>query len=625
MGRGDDQSSNRLTIAQAALLNLRGQEYQAQAQANFGVPSQSHHIQHLHHPQLPPALDFVPRTMPNIPGSEIELEQLRRASEYTQLAGGEYDLQTGDYHTHAHQHLQHLHSQAHFRARLPVPALSAQYNAYMQQDVVNPDIGLLLDSRRRGGLPFTADTHAHGRIMADVDYTSELGVPMPAQAAMPLLGIGQTQARNGYTPAEELILRAHAHVNAVRNMGAEGRHVRRGAVSMRAGAPTGVDIGMGMRAQRGVASTMAYPQQRGWVPPAQSPNTAIELVPSVSEDAFHSNAASQHAAYRQQLGVDENRRATRRHEENIHGLSREFDSISLLQQQQQQQQQQQTPSFAYDSQAHAQTAQKQNQTQNQTHAPHIRATTLPHLSSSSQGSNQLQRHYQHSSMSALDCNRTGQNQATIHSQNQTSTQNQYQNQNHDQHHVQSQAQNQNSRAPKQKQQNREQQYSISVKNGGGVQVFDHRQHDGNGIQNMHMHHGHGHGIHYPDVSVSANTTNSKTRDGDASTYNSSNRGPFVLGPPNMKRGDAYEEMAALDNAASPPLVSPALTYSSRTPATLSPSTPFFSAFGQAGFEGPGVGVGVGVGVEGPGGGGGNGNGKGLKGGGGGVNVSVGMQ
>jgi hypothetical protein len=44
-------------------------------------------------------------------------------------------------------------------------------------------------------------------------------------------------------------------------------------------------------------------------------------------------------------------------------------------------------------------------------------------------------------------------------------------------------------------------------------------------------------------------------------------------------------------SASPTLVSPALTYSSstRTPATLSPSTPFFGSFGGSveDFEGPG--------------------------------------
>jgi hypothetical protein len=56
-------------------------------------------------------------------------------------------------------------------------------------------------------------------------------------------------------------------------------------------------------------------------------------------------------------------------------------------------------------------------------------------------------------------------------------------------------------------------------------------------------------------------------------------------------GDSNNVNANTVQSASPTLVSPALTYSSstRTPATLSPSTPFFGSFGGSveDFEGPG--------------------------------------
>jgi hypothetical protein len=84
-----DQSPSKLTIAQALLLNLRGQEYQAH------LHDMRQHLPHLaqvlHHPQLLPSNNLLQNTVPTsglVPGFDVT--PLRSSAGYAQTSGIDY-------------------------------------------------------------------------------------------------------------------------------------------------------------------------------------------------------------------------------------------------------------------------------------------------------------------------------------------------------------------------------------------------------------------------------------------------------------------------------------------------------------------------------------------------------
>ena len=541
MAREGEQSPGKLTIAQAALLNLRGQEYQAQIHASLH-PQLTHPAQVLHHPQLHSSNALLPSTVPTSGlGPSFEVNPLQGSGGYSHASGVDYGhLPMGEYHPqNLQQHQRQLqHHSARFAGRMPMSSLSTPYSPYTHPDVMTPELNLLLDSHRRGS-SITADQAGLGRNILDPDYM------LQTQMSMPVLGVGlPQQARNGYTPAEELILRAHAHVNATRGTRTEEAHARKGSTSLQSSG--GVDIGMGVRAQRSLASTVAY-SQRTRVPATHSPNNPVKSLASMPEDDFQSGTSIHRTGFQPPLIVDTNTRAIRRQDEDVHGLPRDFNSIPLLQQQQQ------NIPFSYDSRTSAQTlSENQNQPEPiQSHAPHIRATTLPQSSTSRGIQHQRHGHYQHSSMSVIDGRRThigaqSQNPQSTHHEIEANTQSQQQKRN-----------------PVQNQYTKTGSANLSDSSHGGT--------------------------HYADNGDDERTVDTRPFDGSRFSLAQARLAPKFGGP------DVYEQMATLDNAASPPLVSPALTYSShssRTPSSLSPATPFFSSFGHAGegFEGPAVGL-----------------------------------
>jgi hypothetical protein len=433
--------------------------------------------------------------------------------------------------------------------------------------------------------PHSLQHHNHlgaSRSLSDISYSR----PAPAYT------------RSGYTATEEYIMRAHADSANLAQAQAQAQYQQQQQQAAERRRPTPLDlrrhqrgdegqdesgapnIGVGLRGYRTQASISRVGQEI-ISPPITSSSSSHSMMgglsSTMSEEDFHASAAAVRSEFRQQLRSlagncggnrdGESRMAPSpllsRHNSHIHPthvnarLSRE--PSGQYQQQQQQQQNQQPPQEQQIQRplalspllpSSSNDSPNPNDPVNYQHAAtHMRSTTLPqHRSSSVRDSQQQQMHrarghYQHSSMSIPA---------------------------------------QTLKTP--------QHASVSVMNGnsgvdasgGVIYEGEHQQQPG-----------------FPQGSSHQNASHGSMDAGNTWTSNNSHS------QPNLHSRGAKSHFSSLNiysddpSSSSPSLISPTLTYSSQTPSTLSPATPFFGSFNNQAeeFE-KGTGAGHGINVHG---------------------------
>ncbi|KAH7912633.1 hypothetical protein BJ138DRAFT_1112176 [Hygrophoropsis aurantiaca] len=483
-----DQSPARLTIAQAALLNLRGQDLHANARKPLSIQRNR---------------DFQTTsfdstfTDPQYPSPDIiaAARMLSNASVLSNRGMTYPDVQA------ALLSLQDLQLNPEMNALLQSLQQNLDFSNASTSNSVNMSA---LESEYR------LAQQAHLNVLANANGLSpNLDLPLS-------LPRGQTQARNGFTPAEELILQAHARLQHQQQQ--QQLQFHRQASSLFEGDPFALrhpsplidTAGVNGRSKLNAAApcfdvTSAYSNQRpcaqlggrGQGVSARS-KFSRETLPSISEDDFHSMAQHQIDATPQyrvsqgqhDLSVDTNIRMTKPPSRAVEivppSASRNLLSGAHLQQNRLQTN---TSNSAYPKSA----------LQNHQHA-HLRSSTLP---PSPLANNQ--HNIQHIS------NSTRSNSFSNPSNN-TDTSNDH----------------------------------------TKPYIYSGNEHSKNNISN-----------NYPSMQSNAR--------GYAQALSS-----------------LEDSRTAFDReqAISPSLISPALTYSSRSPSTLSPSTPFMGSFnnGHNGFE-----------------------------------------
>lgn len=378
------------------------------------------------------------------------------------------------------------------------PAHAPPYHNFAQsQSEIDRDMAALVESLRGGG-PYNegysgeVDYLARSQAAASAAAAHHVHAQAQAQAQRGMSEMHgmfpgdlptQTQARNGYTMAEEMILKAHA---------AAGRgHGRPDP---------------GHRLQPSVPG--AYGQQQ-YNAQAFSPSSPMEHLPPVSAATNHHSAAY----HQYDLHFAEAREATSH--ENYERRSNARQSVEFNQAQTQQMQQQPFHGAGQSQSLYGQSANS-----------HTRSSTLPHPSP------QPMNRYNH---------RDQPQHNRIPQKSNTGTHNNT---------------NSNIRS------------NILYNSLEGANIFDHgntniiTRHNDNDSSNMNM-------IHHKHANTNKNSY-------DTAPY----RRPSAIFTP---------ALSDFDNT-SPALVSPALTYSSRTPSTLSPATPFFGGFAHGGetFEAHGA-------------------------------------
>ena len=179
MLKGEDQSSSRLTIAQAALLNLRGQDLQT------GTHKASRPFQH----------EDVPQLIGRRGTAQQSLRQCQASLDYLP---GPRSLSAS--------------------TSLPANLARGQYTSPIQpvRDLrTSPDMDALMQSIKNVGIE---DGGLFDSILGDYHAVPQTSFQTLANArslsgAAPMARTqthGQTQARNGFTPTEEMILQTHA-------------------------------------------------------------------------------------------------------------------------------------------------------------------------------------------------------------------------------------------------------------------------------------------------------------------------------------------------------------------------------------------------------------------------------
>ena len=464
---------------------------------------------------------------------------------------------------------------------------------------MDPAMVSLLDSLRSSGVPYQGGS-ASGYIdqaSGDLDYmqNQRLGQGRPYQMttsqSMDNLHAYSRPApaytRSGYTATEEYIMRAHAESAALAHAQAQQQHQQQqnAAAERRRPAPldlrrhrggdeafedpTAANISVGVRGYRAQASIgrighgvisppMTSSSMGNLASMASSPNVATGNGMGDGGD-FHSSSAGVRNDFRHQLrsvgpGADGNSdgdsgravgsAVNARHNPNIHPphvnarLSREPSSSSASQYQQQQQVQPSAPlSPPLTSPSNQESPNPNDLISYQHAAAHIRSTTLPQHRSSSvrDGHQQMQarRHFQHSSMSMPA---------------------------------------QNLRTP--------QHASVAKLSGaGGLEgsspngvIYEHENQEVDERQRQH------HQQQQRGEVGGGNGASNNVIGSNPSTNTNAPKSHYSTSPSLF--GDNQS------SSSSPSLISPTLTYSSQTPSTLSPATPFFGSFNSQteGFE-----------------------------------------
>ncbi|KAF9029124.1 hypothetical protein BDZ89DRAFT_733630 [Hymenopellis radicata] len=313
----------------------------------------------------------------------------------------------------------------------------------------------------------------------------------------PIIGNGVAQARNGFTATEEYILQAHAAGN-----GSQRRRPTRLDLSQAQAQSQGLehsDFSVGMRGIRTQASAVSLPQLQTRQETYHSPRMMGSSLPALQEE-FQTSAVPSH-----QNGLRGHLFSRNTSNANGARLPGERDAGQIPSH---------GSSYPAQTTSHASSQTSSNRNTHVNQQAHIRSSTLPPHSTSA-STNQTSRHYQHSSMSipksrniASDVIRA----TTTHRAQQHRTNN-----------------------------------SISsiASIGENNMYSDHKYSSDNGVGRHH----HGH----------------NQKEGEKQNFDVYSHG--------------FPEQDYEVDQSSPPLVSPALTYSSRgSAATLSPATPFIGSF-----------------------------------------------
>ncbi|KAK7436048.1 hypothetical protein VKT23_019351 [Stygiomarasmius scandens] len=516
--REDDSSPARLTIAQAALLNLRGRE-QLRSPSGF--------------------------TAPVIGTTRTQNAAAPTANQvYDDFTSNAHDGVAGGYRGSAHD-ISNA-AVALVNAKNAAAAMSRSNYKGQQYDLgfggdrrnMTPQMAALLDSLRGKGQPWMGadDRFDYGvsqssslrnsHPLGDVDIN--LGYPM--QASMPRPGVGGgnvAQARSGYTPTEEYILQTHQMTQR-----------RRQQQQYQDGGDQ-ADFNVGVRGYRTQASTLSLAQPSSGTSSYYSGGSPL---PAVLEDEFHAGQAiapqgpSSSSSHRGQSSSSRggepapSTQASTRNYSNVH---------------------------------------HNNQ-------GHVRSTTLPpsststcSSSSTSGSASSANRHYQHNSMSVPKSRNLSSDILRTTSQNQASL-------------------------PQTLSSKHRSTNSITSNNSSIVNV-NVANDLGNNSSSLHSPRfgTDGYSSHHRfDNNLTLNTDSDYAKKGKGSVVSIGSSSPHILysSSTHSFRGDDVYDIAQ----SSPPLVSPALTYSSRgSGATLSPSTPYVGSFPSSSSGGFGVGVGVG--------------------------------
>lgn len=481
---------------------------------------------------------------------------------------------------------------------------------------VSGNMNALLETLRGGGVPFSAssnryaddgyqsnlllqqqqqlllqqqlaaagggrNSHVLGDVNLNLGYSNSSSASTAHQlqlSAAQAQIAGVAQARNGYTPTEEYILQAHATAaGGTSNNGAQTTGQRRrpnrldiaqAQTRMEASGGAGdpqVDFNMGMRGYRTQASTLAFNQNQNQAHEQQYASPMVghsALSPSsMNESEFHSSVAATGQGRGVQPGGAGNRLA------GTIRAAREREAAAD-QIQQQASYSNQSPQF----QSHFPTRHSQQQQQNQ--QSHVRSSTLPPTSSpfSSNNNNstssatqqqqpqhsQHSRHYQHNSMSIPKSrNIAADIMRSIHQQPQ------HHNVNHD-HSKHSKHRSTSSISKSNNNTNEAHSNSNSFANNANTNM-NISSNNGSSAASLHPR-----GQHRHNTNTNNHNNNSKTDPSHGQLYPSNAHQNMAVYPD----PEVYEV-----SQSSPPLVSPALTYSSRgSAATLSPSTPYMGSF-----------------------------------------------
>lgn len=270
VSKNGDQSPTRLTIAQAALLNLRGQELQAhtrKTQVNrardipvIGQPRDEIPLTNIHHSY--PNLNLASVSAGSIPISASLPDHLNYP--YDSSPSARYqDLQSNHYADDLLQSLQHNLNLTH---------------AYT---------GSTLDQEHDA-------QRAHLQALANATmYTA--GAQASTQQPR-----SQIQARNGFTPAEELILQAHARIREQQYQQLQAQqqlgHPRDCTLPRRASSSGRLESGTKLNANAQVFHApdqiAAYPLNGRALGGASRSKFLGDALPPISEDDFH--ALGQH-------------------------------------------------------------------------------------------------------------------------------------------------------------------------------------------------------------------------------------------------------------------------------------------------------------------------------------------
>ncbi|KAF5380774.1 hypothetical protein D9757_007116 [Collybiopsis confluens] len=517
----DTTSSARLTIAQAALLNLRGREQLRPNQTGFSAPPIG--VGRQGHGSAPTA-------------NQVYNDFSSNAHDISSAAAGGYRGSASDL-TSAAQLLAGINQGSRrnispYHHTSSLPSVLGQTN----QDLT-PAVTALLDSLRGNGTPWTGHDARHGpqqcplptprnahAVLGDVDVN--LAYPQQARSRA---GGGVAQTRSGYTPAEELILNAHAQ-------GRKGSSQR----LYRQHGDDHADFNVGVRGHRSQASTMTFPhsqQQQGTSYYSSTGNLPV-VVESEDYEGDHQPSKYLHSQLNGRAReTAQIREAGLREPEGGGHQYQQFDHPNSNR-----------------SLTHHSNALHHNQ------QAHVRSTTLP---PSTTPPAVALRHYQHNSMN-IPKSRNIINDITSHTNSHTQPNPAYQHQSQQLH-----------------SKNRSTNTVSSISN-------DNKNHKNN-HSNIHL---------YSDVSdirilteggpytntAPVNHPQHRYRHDFTTKTNSdtNSKNNFNDGGYGDTRSFPGESELYGASQASPPLVSPALTYSSRgSSAALSPSTPYVGSFTSA--------------------------------------------
>ncbi|KAK0217402.1 hypothetical protein EDD85DRAFT_372732 [Armillaria nabsnona] len=369
----DDQSPSRLTIAQAALLNLHGREQLRSQQTQVPLTVGGSRI----HPS-PIDVDYDQTTFVNPPFRDF-------SSNAAIPSGFGYRGNS----------IPIVSNPTLASSRLPMSARDLQQSPYDQLSSAaqSQELAALINTLRSNGNyngtddRFTDGLAHHRGLPQMAGFRSALGdvdINLGYDNHHPVIGGGVAQARNGFTATEEYILQAHA---AGSNLANQRRRPTRLDLSQAQaqcqGEPT--DYNVGVRGVRAPASTISLSQLQAQRQDAyHSPRTMNGSLPALQEE-FQSSSAMQQG----QNFLRGQSRNGNTHPSNVNGSrlpgDRDADQIH-------------SHISSYSQNSSHVSSQVSNRNQHINHQAHVRSSTLPHSTSTSSEQHHS-RHYQHSSMS----------------------------------------------------------------------------------------------------------------------------------------------------------------------------------------------------------------------------------